>query len=122
MGLFPPSWFRAQRMWCSVQIADTDRSLQIPFGIAYQNQAIRKDDSKRGDRRMDDEIANRTSGGDPKINRDPFADNPMLGHPSSPSRVRFAAHNTRAPLTGSGRMTRSPSYQRKGQIAQSNMF
>jgi len=60
--------------------------------------------------------------GDPKINRDPFADNPMLGHPSSPSRVRFAAHNTRAPLTGSGRMRRSPGYQRKGQIAQSNMF
>jgi len=90
-------------MWCSVQIADTDRSLQIPFGIAYQNQAIRKDDSKRGDQPMDDATANRTSGGSKGvINRDPFADNPMLGHPSSPSRVRFAAHNTRAPLTAPG--------------------
>jgi len=33
-------------------------------------------------------------------------DNPLVGHPSSPSRVRYAAHKTRA-LDGSGRMTRA---------------
>jgi hypothetical protein len=43
----------------------------------------------------------------------PFARHPMFGHPSSPSRVRFAAHTTRA-LDGCGRATRSPGYERKG--------
>jgi hypothetical protein len=44
----------------------------------------------------------------------PFARNPMLGHPSSPSRVRFAALQNARALDRSGRATRSPGYERKG--------
>jgi len=43
----------------------------------------------RGNRSTDGEQMQINSG--PQLKQNPFAGNPMFGHPSSPSRVRFAA-------------------------------
>jgi hypothetical protein len=98
---------RAYCIGCSGPIPGTDRRWAVPS----------RPDSQPG------QHENRCSINNATANRTlaRFAPNRMLGLASSPSRVRSAAHKTRA-LDGCGRATRSPGYERKGSCAKFKGF